>query len=155
MKLRALGMALVALTALSMPAKAVTLTATPLDGLRSSFVIEFTDVNSNNLFSMSELTSFSGVTVFSNFYNGFYPGSGVASIPGITCTICSPGGTWLFATLPIDEFNANVLNTDATKWSYVLTGLPTPVPELESYAMLLVGLGLLGFVARPRKRQVA
>ena len=159
MKLRGLGIALAALTALSLPAKAAILTATPLDEFRSSFVIEFTDVDSNNLFSMSELMSFSGVTVFTNFYNGFFPGSGAASIPGITCTSCSLGGTWLFATLPIDEFNANVLNTDATKWSYVVTGLPgpgpNPVPEPESHAMLLVGIGLLGFIARRRRQQAA
>lgn len=31
----------------------------------------------------------------------------------------------------------------------------TPVPEPETYAMLLTGLGLLGFAARPRKRREA
>ena len=31
----------------------------------------------------------------------------------------------------------------------------TPVPEPETYAMLLAGLGLMGFVARRRQRQLA
>ena len=122
--LKAIAVTLFALAAIPMPANAATISATPLDGLRSAFTIEFTDLNSNNLFLMSELTSFSGVTVFSNFYNGFYPGSGAPSIPGITCTSCSLGGTWLFATLPIDEFNANIAVADGTKWSYALTRGP-------------------------------
>jgi hypothetical protein len=30
-----------------------------------------------------------------------------------------------------------------------------PIPEPEIYAMMLAGLGVLGFVARLKKRQVA
>ena len=36
-------------------------------------------------------------------------------------------------------------------WSYVLTISAAPVPEPESYAMLLAGLGIIGAVARRRK----
>jgi hypothetical protein len=32
---------------------------------------------------------------------------------------------------------------------------PTSVPEPETYAMLLAGLGLMGFVARRRKQRAA
>jgi hypothetical protein len=35
------------------------------------------------------------------------------------------------------------------------TGVITPVPEPETYAMLLSGLGLMGFVARRRQRNLA
>jgi hypothetical protein len=31
----------------------------------------------------------------------------------------------------------------------------TPIPEPETYAMLLAGLGLMGFVARRRQRKLA
>lgn len=31
----------------------------------------------------------------------------------------------------------------------------SPIPEPETYAMLLAGLGLIGFVARRRKQHVA
>ena len=146
---------LLALAALPIPANAATISATPLDGLRSAFTIEFTDLNSNNLFLMSELTSFSGVTVFSNFYNGFYPASGTPSIPGITCTSCSLGGTWLFATLPIDEFNANIAVADGTKWSYALTGLSPPpiseVPTPGAFVLFAAGLGVIGYRANNRR----
>ena len=36
-----------------------------------------------------------------------------------------------------------------------IRGLLTPIPEPETYAMLLAGLGLLGFVARRRQRNAA
>jgi PEP-CTERM motif len=43
--------------------------------------------------------------------------------------------------------------------SYALTGagflIPTAVPEPETYAMLLAGIGLLGFIARHRKRMLS
>jgi hypothetical protein len=34
-------------------------------------------------------------------------------------------------------------------------GGPSPIPEPESYAMMLAGLGMMGFIARRRKRNVA
>jgi len=32
---------------------------------------------------------------------------------------------------------------------------PAPIPEPETYAMMLAGLGLMGFVARRRKQKEA
>lgn len=41
--------------------------------------------------------------------------------------------------------------TGDKNWSYVLTISAAPVPEPESYAMFLAGLGIIGAVARRRK----
>ena len=47
-------------------------------------------------------------------------------------------------------------NTDTGNFAVDIVGLPaTPVPELGTYAMLLAGLGLLGFAARRRKLKAA
>jgi hypothetical protein len=47
--------------------------------------------------------------------------------------------------------------TDATGGldAFFVAASPTAVPEPESYAMLLAGLGLMGFVARRRKQRLA
>jgi hypothetical protein len=39
--------------------------------------------------------------------------------------------------------------------SYGITSVIAPIPEPEIYAMLLVGLGLVGFVARRRRQTLA
>lgn len=47
----------------------------------------------------------------------------------------------------------NLQGLDAN--GYLQVDFTTPVPEPETYAMLLAGLGLLGFAARRRKQQAA
>lgn len=47
------------------------------------------------------------------------------------------------------QYNGPVLD------NIVQTAIAAPVPEPETYVMLLVGLGLLGFVARRRKQKAA
>jgi hypothetical protein len=46
----------------------------------------------------------------------------------------------------------NGSTTDVVRLTYVSPNPPPPVPEPETYAMLLAGLGLLGFTARRKKR---
>ncbi len=47
------------------------------------------------------------------------------------------------------EITGNVLGSKGG--SYTLDSYVTPVPEPETYAILLAGLGLIGFMARSRK----
>ena len=54
----------------------------------------------------------------------------------------SPVGAW--ADVPLNAY-------DQFSRSYVVEYGAPPIPEPESYAMLLAGLGLLGFAARRRK----
>ena len=49
------------------------------------------------------------------------------------------------------EFNNAIGDWQMVRMSDVLT--PNAVPEPETYAMLLAGLGLLGYVVRRRKQQ--
>ena len=49
----------------------------------------------------------------------------------------------------------DALNNASTAFSTLTLSDVAPVPEPETYAMLLAGLGLLGFVARRRKQQAA
>lgn len=59
----------------------------------------------------------------------------------------NPGVQWLYAGADWDFI-------DGRNMAFSL-GLVSPVPEPEAYAMLLVGLGLLGFVARRKNQNVS
>ncbi|MDN3543434.1 FxDxF family PEP-CTERM protein [Kinneretia asaccharophila] len=61
--------------------------------------------------------------------------------------------------LPAGTYQLKVTGTGITGASasyggnIVATPITTPIPEPETYAMLLAGLGVVGFVARRRKQQ--
>ncbi len=73
------------------------------------------------------------------------------------------GGNWLFNGSSGNTTNAVLLapgkyyyqiegaGTGTFGGAYSLTSTTTPVPEPETYAMLLAGLGAIGFLARRRK----
>lgn len=85
-----------------------------------------------------------------------------ATVPRLTV----PNGSYTFTfnvvgatDLNTTGINAHVgagfSNEDGSGTYGILSQLTTPVPEPETYAMLLAGLGLMGFVARRRQRSLA
>jgi hypothetical protein len=80
----------------------------------------------------------------------------------------SPSYPWAYAFSSDTSWNfggstnaANVQNAgspgavDMGLWAYATGSIVSPVPEPETYAMLLVGLGLMGGMARRRKQKLA
>jgi hypothetical protein len=51
------------------------------------------------------------------------------------------------------DFVGSYNMTGTNDFSFGGTVSAAPIPEPETYAMLLVGLGMLGFAARRRKQQ--
>jgi hypothetical protein len=85
----------------------------------------------------TDTTGYGGLnSYFTNITNGFSTGT-VNFIGGL-----KNGGTLFFS-----------LETAAQGGNGNITGVSSSVPEPETYAMLLVGLGLVGFVATRRKGQ--
>ena len=67
----------------------------------------------------------------------------------------SPAGyAWNFGTL--DGYHGSSIQiNDLYAWAVHPGDVAAPIPEPESYALLLVGLGLLGVIAQRRKQKLA
>lgn len=100
------------------------LTASFIDTKKDSTGIAFDGVN----FLVSDLRNGKIET---------YDGTTGAFISSLTLTPKTAGGTFLIEDLSVDYATRIDIN---------------PVPEPETYAMMLAGLGLLGFMARRKKR---
>ena len=66
--------------------------------------------------------------------------------------VTKPGDNPVSLDAPLAFWGVYGTNVSAGTWDMIAT---TAVPAPESYAMLLAGLGLLGFVARRSKRTTA
>jgi PEP-CTERM motif len=67
-------------------------------------------------------------------------------------------GTYTYQISGMTAVNWNNINSFQSNWTgtLIIPGTSVnPIPEPETYAMLLAGLGLLGFVARRRKLKLA
>lgn len=83
---------------------------------------------------------------------GFDAASTTLAFAGLTSAVTGQGGLY---QIDLTNGSASLLGLFPTS-SLLLAGLTTygiaPVPEAETYAMMLAGLGLVGFAARRRKQ---
>jgi hypothetical protein len=95
-----------------------------------------------------------------HYYNP-YPGSG-GTASGAYGHFLPPGATLALANVTSFTIHLTEQSWGAGNQTHIVSKLrvnaateyapPTPVPEPETYAMLLAGLGLLSFTAKRRKR---
>jgi len=90
---------------------------------------------------------------WNNSYNGHESAFGVSSVSGFTeVTFSVTGGDagYLFKGLPY----SHELNLASTHLYYSYLGRPDvpPVPEPQTYALMMAGLGMLGFTAKRRNK---
>lgn len=99
--------------------------------------------------------SFGKISNFSALLNGvtiFNLGTFSSSTPPVTIKTQILSGS---ATLPAGNFTLQVSGNAGTGASYGGAIVAAPVPEPETYGMMLVGLGLMGAVARRRSKSNA
>lgn len=87
---------------------------------------------------------------------GMYDGGSSPSYP--FAWAWSNSSEWSFggSTNAASVQNAGISGAvDMGLWAYATGSIVSPVPEPETYAMLLAGLGLMGGVARRRKQKLA
>jgi probable HAF family extracellular repeat protein len=122
-----------------------------------------TDINSN----MTDLGTFGGQssaatdinsngqvvgwaeTGIGNQRHAFVTGLNGAGMTDLNSLVHLGNGTFLYDANGINDRGQIIANA-SDGHSYLLT-LTTPVPEPDTYAMLLAGLGLMGFIARRKK----
>ncbi|MBV6322207.1 FxDxF family PEP-CTERM protein [Duganella sp. HSC-15S17] len=97
-----------------------------------------------------------------NVLFNFYQATGLGIHTGLTANILAPlasvnGGSGVInGNVIVDSWSSSVqINANHFFKAVDVKGYTTPVPEPETYAMLLAGLGLVGFMARRRKLAAA
>lgn len=99
-----------------------------------------------SIFSHQLLTFFSGTLTGPGGFSQVLS-MGAVSIPPATIQSVTYNGM-----LGVGDYSLAVAGTSQGAGTYQVSLLATPVPEPESIAMLLVGLGLMGTIARRRNR---
>ncbi|RFP08998.1 choice-of-anchor A family protein [Duganella sp. BJB475] len=97
-----------------------------------------------------------------NVLFNFYQATDLGVHTGLTANILAPlasvtGGSGVInGNVIVDSWSSSVqINANHFFNPINVAGYVTPVPEPETYAMLLAGLGLVGFMARRRKQAAA
>jgi hypothetical protein len=122
---------------------------------------------SGGTFSDPALTFDSGTTgwtAIGNALNSFATFDATTSLYFSNHLLSAPGTFVFYAWNGDTLVDSALVDTGLNIQSPYLNGAPTraeqmsmsaPVPEPDTYAMLLAGLGLMGFIARRRKQQEA
>jgi hypothetical protein len=147
MKTQVLGLLAVGLVCVGSPANASLLrmdaTSTHPTSI-SDFFLLFDDTG-NGLLEVSEVTSFSGVTLGSA--GRFNILVNIPTIPDISIGTSCFGDTafWCF-----ESFDFITLPAPTTAWTYAIRTVSSPAPEPGALALFGLGLAGLGFTRRRR-----
>lgn len=126
--------------------------------------IAVTRVSGADLASPGLLSSTAGWTYVGNGNNGFASFSPTTSVDFVLSVLGTPGTYSMFAydgnqvkDSVLANFNSVIVSpapgiAPTRAEAFSLAGPVMAVPEPESYALMLAGLGLLGFVARRHKQ---
>ncbi|MDQ1924504.1 PEP-CTERM sorting domain-containing protein [Massilia pseudoviolaceinigra] len=120
----------------------LTFTFDKTDGRHGSWTVANNDVKNNvklDLVFAMHVAGGSSAWLFDNEVLG----AGATSTGSWTLNALNPGGKLA------DYSNLTIFARDLSKTAFEVP--TTPVPEPENYAMLLAGLGLIGFMSRRRK----
>jgi hypothetical protein len=90
-------------------------------------------------------------SIGSGFLNGYYGETFGPAVGGFTTLSVSNAYIALSATGGVFS---SISSQPQNKLEVSLVAVPVPVPEPETYAMMLAGLGALGWLARRRRTQV-
>lgn len=143
-------------------------------GSGNPFTVSAHGVNADPLASITDDTNPSGTISWLDFYNNNILAADSAASTAVNCTECAVSfdvsalvNSWIAGTHTIQaialtgkndlsgtDFLHGFVNNDnggVLQGSTYLT--VTAVPEPETYAMLLAGLGMTGWMVRRRKRQ--
>lgn len=105
-------------------------------------------------------TSFGGATAVTVNQNGVNPGTvigwqgGTTTITGLRFNLLAGVNTFTFAYSAPGALNYGGQPLSDEGWG-IKSAMVTAVPEPETYAMMLAGLGLMGAIARRRKAKQA
>ena len=122
----------------------------PVFAQGSSYIV---DSNSETLTELGTLGG-SYIEAFGINDAGQVVGNSFTAAGPLHAFITGPNGVGMTDLTALVSQSAGVVLTEATginnHGQIIANGIP-PIPEPESYAMLLAGLGLMGFIARRRK----